>query len=84
MQDNAEIEMGFRVPRPQRYRLAIGCRRLVEPALHLKQHTQIVVSFGVITSRRNGGPMRAHRLFEFALLLEGIAESQKCFGVIGI
>ena len=82
VQDDTEIELGLRECRPQRDRLAIRRCRLVKRALHLKKHTNVVVCFGVITSGLDGGPIGRHCLIEIALLLEGVAERQKGFGIV--
>ena len=84
MQDHTEIELGRRICRPQRDRLAICYCCLVELALHLKEHADVVVGFRVVTSLLNGGPIGLHGFFKVALLLEGVAKSEMGLGIIRI
>src|ERR1035437_7961297 len=77
VQHSPEIELGLGVGRPQRDGVAIRRCRLVEPALHLQQHPDVVVVFGVIASRLAGGSIGFHCFVEVALLPEGVAESEK-------
>src|SRR5260370_8014748 len=82
MQDHTEVELGLRICRPQRDRLGICFCWLVELAMHLKEHADVVVGFGVIRFCGDGRPIGRDCFFETTLLLKRIAESQKSLGII--
>ena len=50
----------------------------------MKQHTDIVVRFGIAGPRPDGGPIGHHGPIEIALLPERVADRQKGFGIIRI
>ena len=52
--------------------------------MHLQQHTEIVVGFRIIVPRGHRGAIGSHCAINVALLLQGIAERQKSFGVVRI